>query len=128
MELLKYGLSHSIPPKLSRKTEVFSMFDMIQRFFRSDLSSNQFESALKTDISYLGNNYYNNYRPSLNALKKHKILEKLRRNLIIFSSVFIAGFVLVITCLRGKFGINLPSSKFQKTNEVNFPKISQTNM
>ena len=35
---------------------------------------------MKTDISYLANNYYSNYRPSLNTLKKHKVLEKLRRN------------------------------------------------
>ena len=28
----------------------------------------------------LANNYYSNYRSSLNTLKKHKILEKLRRN------------------------------------------------
>ena len=47
---------------------------------RSDLPRNQFENALKTDISYLANNYYSNYRPLLNT-KKHKILEKLRRNL-----------------------------------------------
>ena len=51
--------------------------------------------------------------------------------------------VLVITCLRGKFGMNLPSSllkfwslpseareisKLQKMNEVNFPQISWINM
>ena len=53
---------------------------MIHRFLRSELSRNQFENALKTNISYLANNYYSNYRPSLNTLKKHKILEKLRRN------------------------------------------------
>ena len=77
---MKYGLSHSIPPKQLRKTEVFTTFDMIHRFLRSELSRNQFENALKTNISYLANNYYSNYRPSLNTLKKHKILEKLRRN------------------------------------------------
>ena len=53
---------------------------MIHRFLRSELSSSQFENALKTDIWYLANNYYSNYRPSLNTFKKHKILEKLRRN------------------------------------------------
>ena len=80
LELLKYGLSHSIPPKQLRKTKVFTTFHMIHHFLRSELSSNQFENALKTDISYLAKNYYNNYRPSLSTLKKHKILEKLRRN------------------------------------------------
>ena len=67
LELLKYGLSHSIPPKQLRKTEVFTTFDMIHRFLRSELSSSQFENALKTDISYLVNNYNSNYRPSLNT-------------------------------------------------------------
>ena len=45
-------------------------------------------------------------------------------------------FVLVITCLKGKFGRNLPGSlfwnfeisKFQKMNEVNFPQISRINI
>ena len=53
---------------------------MIHQFLRSELSSNQFENALKTDISYLANNYISNYGPSLNTLKKEKLLEKLRRN------------------------------------------------
>ena len=44
------------------------------------MSGNELENALKTDISYLANNYYSNYRPSLNTLKKRKILEKLRRS------------------------------------------------
>ena len=77
LELLKCGVSHSIPPKQLTKTEVSTTFDMIHRFLRSELSSNQFENALKTDISYLANTYYSNYRPTI---KKQKVLEKLRRN------------------------------------------------
>ena len=77
---MKYGLSHSIPPKQLRKTKVFTTFDMIHHFLRSELSRNQCENALKIDISHSATNYYSNYRPSLNTLKKHKILEKLRRN------------------------------------------------
>ena len=76
-ELLKHGLSHSIPPKQLRKTEVFTTFDMIHRFLRPELSSNQFENALKTDIFYLANNYYGNYRPSLNTLKKQRYYRNL---------------------------------------------------
>ena len=38
LELLIYGLSHSIPPKQLRKTKVFTTFDMIHRFLRSELS------------------------------------------------------------------------------------------
>ena len=53
---------------------------MIHRFLRFELSSSQFENALRTDILHLANSYYSNYRPSLNTLKKQKILAKLRRN------------------------------------------------
>ena len=67
---MKYGLSHSVPPKQLRKPEVFTAFDLIHRFLRSELSSNQYGNTRKTDISYVANNYYSNYRP----------LEKLRRN------------------------------------------------
>ena len=77
---MKYGFPHSIPSEQLRKTEVFTTFDMIHCFLRSELSSNQFGNALKTDISYLANNYYSNYCPSLNISKIHKVLEKLRRN------------------------------------------------
>ena len=73
LELLKYGFPHSIPPKQLRKTQVFTTFDMIHCFLRFELSSNQFGNALKIDISYLANNYYSNYCPSLNTLKKHKV-------------------------------------------------------
>ena len=66
--------------KKLRKTEVFTTFDMIHRFLISELCSNQFEKALKTDISYLANDYYSKYPPSLSTLKNHKILEKLWRN------------------------------------------------
>ena len=78
LELLKYGLSHSIPPKQLRKTKVFTTFDMIHGFMRSELSSNHFENALKTDISYLANNYYSNYRPSLSTLKNTRYYRNLK--------------------------------------------------
>ena len=80
LELWKYALSHSIPPKQLRKTEVFTTFGMIHRFLKFELSSNQFENVLKTGILYLAKTYYSNYRPSLSTLKKHKTLDKLRRN------------------------------------------------
>ena len=53
------------------------------------------------------------------------------RNLQMLS--IIETFVLVITYLREKFGINLPSSlfwnsKFQKMNETNFPQTSRIKM
>ena len=78
LELLKYGLSHYIPPKQLRRTKVFTTFDMIHGFMRSELSSNHFENALKTDISYLANNYYSNYRPSLNTLKNTRYYRNLK--------------------------------------------------
>ena len=121
LELLKYDLSHSIPPKQLRKTEVFTTFDMIHRFLRSKLSSNQFENALKTNILYLANNYYSNYRPLLNTLKKHKILEKLRRNkdIVITRPDKGNGFVVMDRVIYNQqmYALLSDKNKFKKLSE-----------
>ena len=118
---MKYGLSYSIPPKQLRKTEVFTTFDMIHRFLRSELSRNQFENALKTNISYLANNYYSNYRPSLNTLKKHKILEKLRRNKdIVITRPDKGNRVVVmdrVICNQEMYALLSDKNKFKKLSE-----------
>ena len=36
--------------------------------------------AVKAKMSYLANNYVNAYKPSKNALRKHKIVKKIRSN------------------------------------------------
>ena len=38
------------------------------------------EALLKADLSSLAHTYYSNYKPTANALRKHKIVKKLRSN------------------------------------------------
>ena len=65
--------------KLS-KTDIFVSFEMIYRFFEKDLKEEGMKDQLKSQLSHLANNYYHSYKPSSSQLKKHRILNSLRKN------------------------------------------------
>ena len=75
-ELLKFGLSYAIQPRSIDKTDVFSTFESICRVMKNDLKDNGKEHEIKNQISYLATSYVKNYRPTEQALRKHKILKK----------------------------------------------------
>ena len=60
-------------------------FDNINKFLRSELKDKNQDNILKTELSHLANSYHTNYKVSLSALKKHKVLKNLKNkhNLII---------------------------------------------
>ena len=78
--LLKFGLSHAIPPLKLNRTDIFMTFDMINRFLRDELVENGNVNAMKADLSHLANSYYSSYKPTKNTLKKHGILKRLKNN------------------------------------------------
>ena len=78
LNILKFGLNHSLPPLKLRKTDVFVSFEMIHRFLREDLKNNADKPVLKAQLSHLANSYIRNYQPSRSTLTKHRILKKLR--------------------------------------------------
>ena len=80
LNILKFGLNHSLPPLKLRKTDVFVSFEMIHRFLREDLKNNADKPALKAQLSQLANSYIHNYQPSRSTLTKHRILKKLRND------------------------------------------------
>ena len=43
-----------------------------------DLKNEKDAREVKAKMSYLANNYVNAYKPSKNALRKHKMMKKLR--------------------------------------------------
>ena len=43
-----------------------------------DLKNEKDAGEVKAKMSYLANNYVNAYKPSKNALRKHKMMKKLR--------------------------------------------------
>jgi len=80
LNILKEGLQHSIPPKHINKTDIFCTFELIHRFLKEDLISEDNTGHLKSDLSHLANCYYYNYQPTKETLRKHKILHKLKKN------------------------------------------------
>ena len=60
--ILKYGLSYAIPPKFISKTEVFTSFEMINRFLQSEVKSEELKAPLKAELAHLAHTYYSLYR------------------------------------------------------------------
>ena len=80
LDILKFGLKHSIEPLRINKTDVLTTFDFIHRAMSKDLQDVKEAGEVKAKMFYLANNYLNSYKPSKNKLRKHKILKKLRNN------------------------------------------------
>ena len=80
MNILRYGLKHSIEPNLINKTDILSTFDFIHRTMSKDLKDQKYTIEVKAKISYLTKTYVNSYKPTKNALREHKILKKLGNN------------------------------------------------
>ena len=80
LELLKYGLKHPIHPLQVNKTDILTTFDFIHRAMTKDLRDEKQSGEVKTKISNLAHSYVNSYKPTLHALKKHRILEILASN------------------------------------------------
>ena len=80
MNILRYGLKHSIEPSFMNKMNILSTFDFIHWTMSKDLKDQKDTGEVKAKISYLVNTYVNSYKPTKNALRKHKILKKLRNN------------------------------------------------
>ena len=80
LNILKFGLNHSLPPLKLRKTDVFVSFEMVHRFLREYLKNDADKPALKAQLSHLANSYIHNYQLSRSTLTKHRILKKLRND------------------------------------------------
>ena len=76
MDLLKYGLDFSIPPRFLKKTDVFCQFDMIAKFMTQKLEDNQISTRLKKKLLQMANSYVFEYTTSFNSLKNIKFYYK----------------------------------------------------
>ena len=79
-DVLKNGLNFGIAPKRLSKTDIYVSFEMISRVLTSDLKVSGTEGEVRGQLAYLANNYYHSYRPTATQLRKHKILDKLKKN------------------------------------------------
>ena len=76
LNILKFGLNHSLPPLKLWKTDLVS-FEMIHCFLHEGLQNDADKPTLKAQLSHLANSYVHNYQPSRSSLIKHHILKKL---------------------------------------------------
>ena len=83
LNILKFGLNHSLPTLKLRKTDVFVYFQMIHRFLREDLKNDADEATLTAQLSHLANSYIHNYQQLRPTLTEHRILKKLRNDKIV---------------------------------------------
>ena len=79
-DVLKNGLTFGIAPKRLCKTDIYASFEMISRVLTTDLKVSGTEGEVRGQLAYLANNYYHSYRPTATQLRKHKILDKLKKN------------------------------------------------
>ena len=75
-----HGLKYSIPPFKLNKTDILATFDIMHRVMLNDIKDTKDKGKLKSEISFIANNYVDNYKPSKSTMKKHVILKRLRSN------------------------------------------------
>ena len=79
-DLLKAGLYFPIQPDKIRKLVTLTTFEKIHCSFFSNIKSEETKSQIKAYLSYLGNSYLYNYKPSPRILRQHRVLPNLRKN------------------------------------------------
>ena len=79
-DLLKYGLSYAIPPRSINKADIFTTFENLNWYLCTELKNIEDTEKLRAQLPQLANSYYSKYKPSIQMLKKHGILKKLREN------------------------------------------------
>lgn len=82
-DLLKLGLSYTIPPKLLNKSDndkndIFTIFERLNQHLCTELRSTEYRETLREELSQLVSSYYNKYKPSSQTLKQHCNLKKLK--------------------------------------------------
>ena len=79
-DLLEAGLYFRIQPYKVRKSEILTAFERIHRSFLGSLESEETKSRMRAHLSYLADSCFCNYKPSLRILRRHRVLQNLRKN------------------------------------------------
>ena len=80
LDILKFGLSHSIYPPKVNKRDVYVAFEQIHYLASKKIKNKNLSGQLVSELSHLCHSYVSSYQPSLRDLKKHKVLKNLRKN------------------------------------------------
>ena len=79
-DLLKHGLLYAVPPRSINKADIFTTFERLNWYLCTELKNIEDTEKLRAQLPQLANSYYSKYKPSIQMLKKHGILKKLREN------------------------------------------------
>ena len=80
LDILKFGLTHSIRPPRINVSDVFTCFELINHTMAKNLKDSKQAGKLVSDLSHLAHSYVSSYRPTTTDLKKHRVLKELRSN------------------------------------------------
>ena len=79
-DLLQNGLQYAIPPVRLNKTDIFATFELIGRCLLKNLKDSKDSGKVKAELSHLANSYFYNYEPTKATVRKHKLLNRLKKN------------------------------------------------
>ena len=77
LNILIFGLNHSLSPLKLWKKDVLVSFGLIHCLLSDDLKNDADKPTLKAQLSHLVNSYVHSYQPWISTLIKHHILKKL---------------------------------------------------
>ena len=84
VDILKFGLLHSIYPPRINKSDVYVAFEQIHFLASKKIKNKNLSGQLTSELSQLCHSHVSSYRPSLRDLKKHKVLKIYARTRILF--------------------------------------------
>ena len=79
LNMLKFGLSHSISRPSISKTDVFNCFELIHLTMAKNLIDKTHDAKLVADLSHLARSYVSAHRPTTSDRKKYRILKDLKK-------------------------------------------------
>ena len=93
LDILKFGLKHSIRPPRINASDVFTCFELINNTMAKNLKDTKQAGKLVSVLSHLAHSYVSSYRPTAADLKKHRVLKELRNNktIVILSPIKMRG-------------------------------------
>ena len=80
LDILKFGLTHSICPPRINKSDVFVCFELINDTMVKKLQNRTQNPKLVSALSHLTHSYSLAHRPTVANLKSYKLLKELRKN------------------------------------------------
>ena len=80
LNILKFGLTHSIRPPKINESDVFTCFELINHTMAKKLRDTKQAGKLVADLSHLAHTYVSSYCRTIEDLKKIRVLKEIRKN------------------------------------------------